>query len=546
MDNNIQSYSNPCNNKYKDIFNRFILRKTDSKNVANYPVINKDNKNTPENKHNSGRRTLYTGAAVIAAGGGILMFSKGFQKNAGKYLNKLKSYLEYRLELSSIHDSGKAAKFYDYSIRKLNSFIKKSESINNITSLKDILFMKLMYKTKTTRKIHQTISNIFENLSQQTVIKSYKKTSEKFEKMYKIFDKLDDYIIKKSGDEIVEYAGERHTKRDWVEKAKEHRAVAQMIVPVFSTKEAMQMRYERIDKITSSLYSRFWEVSFKDFWTKQNKFKRKEMWQTFIAAKQIKADKTDLANDIALVRDALTYTDKDKHVRIFNHIKNLDEIIPSNDTEGIDIINQLKWFIKNPEIYAKNKDLFLKELEKLKKHKLPEFSDLEITKAQTEVKESQIKLIEALVKENATGEIQDMLSIYYRIAPYELSKSGAELALKQAVSSFDKSVNLEISEFFDKLRDLRLGSAPTDILTILISCGFISYGLGYAQNGEERASIVLKSGIPIVGAILTSLISATKLVSGGKSLALGAVSGLVLNQLGTVADKMRKTYFNKK
>lgn len=546
MDNTIHSYNSPYSNKYKNIFNRFVLKNYDAKTVSENPVRNADNKVSEYFSHKSGGGALYAGITALVAGVGVLMFSKGFQKNAGKYLNKLKSYLEYRLELSSIQDSGKAAKFYDYSIRKLNSFIKKSESINNITSLKDILFMRLMYKTKATRKIHQTISNIFENLSQQTVIKSYKKTSEKFEKMYKIFDKLDDYIIKKSGDEVVEYAGETHTKREWVEKAKGHRAVTQMIVPVFSAKEAMQMRYVRIDKITSSLYSRFWEVSFKDFWTKQNKFKRKEMWQTFIAAEQIKADKTDLASDVAIVRDALTYTDKDRHSRILSYIKNIDEIIPANDTEGIDIINQLKWFIKNPEIYANNKDLFLKELEKLKKHKLPEFSDMEIAKAQTIVKESQIKLIEALVNEKATGEIQDMLSIYYRIAPYELSKFGAELALKQAVNSFDKSVNLEISEFFDKLRDLRLGSAPTDILTILISCGFISYGLGYAQNGEERTSIVLKSGIPIVGAILTSLISATKLVSGGKSLALGAVSGLVLNQLGTVADKIRKTYFNKK
>ena len=31
----------------------------------------------------------------------------------------------------------------------------------------------------------------------------------------------------------------------------------------------------------------------------------------------------------------------------------------------------------------------------------------------------------------------------------------------------DKSINLETEEFVNKLRDLKMGSAPTDILTIL-------------------------------------------------------------------------------
>ena len=545
MDNTIQPYDSQYSNKYKNIFNRFILRKTASKTVANYSVTSSNNDTDTKPKQHSGRFTLYAGAAVLVAGGVVLTFSRGFQKNTGKYLNKLKTHLEQRLELSTLQESGKAAKFYTYSIRKLNSFIKKSESINNITSLKDILFMRLMYKTKHTRKIHKKISNVFENLSQQTVIKSYKKTLEKFDKMNKIFDKLDDYILKNSADEVVKYNGKTFTKRELVKQAKGYRETVQMVIPVFCTKEAMQARYNQINEITSTLYSRFWDVSFKDFWTKQNKFKRKEMWQTFIAAEQIKADKTNLANDIALVRDALTYTDKDKHSRILNYIKNIDEIVPQSDTEGIDIINQLKWYIQNPEIYNKNKDLFLKELEKLKKHNLPEFLNPDIVKAQKEVKDSQIKLIEGLVDEKATGEIQDMLSIYYRIAPYELSNFGAELAVKQAVKSFDKSINLETVEFFDKVRDLKLGSAPTDILTILVSCGMILYGLGYAKSKNERTSLMLKSGIPIIGAIATSLISATKLVSGGKSLALGVVSGLILNQLGFFTDKLRKTYFSK-
>jgi hypothetical protein len=69
----------------------------------------------------------------------------------------------------------------------------------------------------------------------------------------------------------------------------------------------------------------------------------------------------------------------------------------------------------------------------------------------------------------------------------------------------------------------------------------ITFGLNRAKGKDEKTSVMLKSGIPLVGGVATSLISATKLVSGGKSIALGLASGLVLNQLGKFTDDYRKS-----
>ncbi|MBR6098385.1 hypothetical protein IKP85_01415 [bacterium] len=544
MDNSIREYNSHYSNKYKNVFSRFSLNKK-AENTHTKPdsTTNYNNVVIPSAADDNYKMTTAAILGLLVVGAGTLMMSKGFQKNAGKYLNKLKGYLEYKLELSSLQES-KTSKFYSYSIDKLNSFIKKSESINNITSVKDILFMRLMYKTKPTRKIHDGISNMFENLSRKTVLKSYQKTAEHFGRMNKSIDELNDYILKNSPDEIVEYKGKKYTKRALVEEAKGHMAIIQMIIPTFISKEAMQIRYNEISDITSDLYSRFWDVSFKDFWTKNNKFKRKEMWQTFIAAEQIKLDKIKLSGDVAILRNALTY-DANRNQMMLTHLKNIEEILPQTDTEGREIIENLKWYIKNPEVYKNSKDNFLTELKKLKNHDITVSSDPAIAKTYSRIKYTQNEILEELAKEEATGEIQDMMSIYYKIAPFEFVKSGAELSIKKAVDSFDKSVNLEMAEFFDKVRDLKLGSAPTDVLTILLSCGMITYGLGYAKDREQRTSVILKSGIPIVGAVATSLISTTKLVSGGKSLALGAVSGVILNQMGTAADKIRQKYFKK-
>ena len=479
--------------------------------------------------------------ATLSTVAAICMLSKGFHKNAGKFLNKFKEYLEEKKDLSSLKDSDKKAKFYEFTIRRINSFIKKSESINNITSLKDILFMKLMYKTKSTEKIHKNITAYFEKLSRQTVLDSYKKTEKHFENMNKIFDKLDEYILKTSANKKITYGGKEYTKAELVKLAQGFRDKAMTIASTFMQESTMDARYKYINDITSTLYSRFWDASFKDFWSKNNKFKRKEMWQTFIAAEQIKGDKTSMATSFIMARNALTCSDGDKSEIFSNCVNKLDGILLSNDKEGIKIIEKLKWFVKHPDGLKKNPELFVQELNKLKNHKVST-SDENVAKTQEMCKQTYIDLIENFVNDDAKGELQDMLSIYYKIEPYELENSGALLAIKKAVKSFDKSVELESVEFFDKVRDLRLGSAPTDVLTILLSFITLSCGLGYAKDDDKRKTIMLKSGIPIVGGIATATYTATKLVSGGKSLALGFLSGIILNQFGKIADNVRMRY----
>ena len=167
-------------------------------------------------------------------------------------------------------------------------------------------------------------------------------------------------------------------------------------------------------------------------------------------------------------------------------------------------------------------------------------SDKNIAETHNSSKNTCIEIIKDMIDDKARGELQDMLSIYYKIAPLELDKTGAFYSVIKTVKSFDKSVNLECVEFFDKVRDLRLGSAPTDILTLLFSSVALSLGLGYAKNKDDRTSIMFKSGIPVLGGIATAMYTATKLVSGGKSLALGFLAGFVLNKIGSVADTIYK------
>lgn len=536
----ITNYTQQKYDKSKSTFNQFPATRNIQKNLRLISDL-KNKENTPT-KNTSDKVAM----SSIAGGLLLLFFSLGGHKNAKNGLERLKGVFEKKLDKDILSEQNKKLPFYEYAVRKINSFIQKTESVNNVTSLKDILFMKLMYKSTPTKKIHSGISNIFEKLSINTVKKSYKKTQKRFNDMYENFDKLDNYILKNNPSETVEFKGEKLTKAELVERAKSYRESVKMVVDAFINENTQQERYKYIKNATSKLYSNFWNESFKGFWSKDNKFKRKQMWQTFIASEQVKGNKTDLAENVAFARNMLSYTDKERMNFISGYVKNLSSIIMPDDKKGVEIMKRLEWFANDPSALDKSKEAFFKEIDKLEQHTIKTSTNENIAKTQVNDKNVNIRLLRNILKEDGTGELQDMLDIYHVISPFELAKSGALKSAQNAVSSFDNSVNLEIGEFFDKARDLELGCAPTDILTILMSCGMITYGLNKAKEKNERTSVLLKSGIPIVGAMATSLISATKLVSGGKSLALGFVSGIVLNQLGQITDNYRKAHLTKK
>ena len=480
-------------------------------------------------------------AGLILATVSLLMLSKGIQKNAKKFLVNLKKYTDKKYQKSFFDDSKSKKNFYNFTGRRIDSFIRKSESLNNLISLKDILFMKLMYKTKPTKWIHSSISKLFENLSRHTVSKSYRKTQAEFDKMYNLFDKFDEYLLKHPiKDKTYEYKDKQLTFEEMIKEAKSYRESVKLVVNSFIARPTQQIRYENIKSSTSSLYSRFWNESFKGFWTKENKFTRKEMWQTFIAAEQVKLNKTEFAQNVSFARNTLSYTPKAKSRYISGYLNNIDSVIPEDDIEGADILKRLEWYIQDKSALTVNKENFLYELDKLEKHQPAVSSDVSMSASQLKDKETNIKMIRTMINDDGTGELDDMINIYRRLAPFELSKSGALDVARKSVESFDRSVHLETGELYDKLRDLDIGSAPTDVLTLVFSAWMIVSALDKAKNHEEKKSILLKSGIPIVGGVATTLLSATKLLSSGQSIMLGFISGLILNRMGVIADDLRK------
>lgn len=135
--------------------------------------------------------------------------------------------------------------------------------------------------------------------------------------------------------------------------------------------------------------------------------------------------------------------------------------------------------------------------------------------------------------------MEEILTTYKALLPRDkYLKLKAEVA--KAVKSLDKSIEIETVQYVDKARDLKLGAAPTDVLSILTTVGAVGYYVSKSDNKDERISASLKYGIPAIGAIATSLFCTAKLISGGKAMFFGLASGWVINKIGVFVDDLRK------
>ena len=133
--------------------------------------------------------------------------------------------------------------------------------------------------------------------------------------------------------------------------------------------------------------------------------------------------------------------------------------------------------------------------------------------------ETEAKELDKLIKAFAKGD--------------ETILSGAKKAHKLYKNAYTK----EQLDMFEKLRDINYGCAPNDILSMLGTTGLLGLYTAQADTKEERVSVSLTTGIPLLATLGTTLIATNKMVSGAKALVLGLITGGLSNILGNQINK---------
>ena len=476
--------------------------------------------------------------SALAVGFGTLaIFSGGLNKGATKYLNKWRITLEQKLAKGSKYQN-----FYRYALGKVESFLAKTESINNFTTFKDVICQRLMYgkngQRTFTRKIHEGITKFFNKISRSTVNSSYATTQNKFSKLTERFTEVNEEILRKNPTDTVtaNIINGLNSKISSMNKNLEKG---------FGI-NARTDRLKEVNQATDGLFDFFWNASLGDV----KNFKSKNMWQTYIGENYMAPAKKKLAKDTRHLRRVISHNITDSYKASSGMLEDIQKLANPSDLETNKVINEVRQsIIKYKKLAGADEATQRADLCKNISQKLRELNE-SFTSVAPEQKydESTLKSvtehiarIEDALSNNSKGELQEILTTYKSLLPrkeYLKLKS----AVADAVKSLDKSIDIETVQYVDKARDLKLGAAPTDVLSILTTIGAVGYYLNKSDGKDEKISSALKYGIPAVGAIATSLLCTAKLISGGKAMFFGLASGWAINKVGELVDDARKKY----
>lgn len=481
---------------------------------------------------------LSIAGAIVTTAAGIFFVLKGGPKGVSKGFKKLQNYLEYKVQQSKLNNMSDTPlnRFYVYMIGKLDKIKHGSEAINNYTSFKDSAFKKIMYLSKPTRYLHQATTRLFEKIGRQAVVNAYKESTRTFNLARDMAAGTSMKAFSRKAGEVVEINGVKKTRLQWLEHLLKMDDDLAKIYEKHFGEEIRGSRYLRIKKSAKELEEQFKDL--KTFWSQ-------DLVTSFMAEDAIAAEKTAIQKLVKSHRKDISYSLKDFYTDTDKMIIQMTHSISHNDIAKINMLRNIRQSIYKYIQSGTNDGKIRKEI-------LSGADDFraEIIKAMNNNsmdKEVATNLLEnitelrGMVVNFKSGKVEEMLDIYKKLLP-ESDYKTVEKFYREGVKNLDKSIKIETDDFVSKVRDLSLGSAPTDVLTILGGLGTLGYYLAKSKDNDERVSISLKYGFPAIAGLGVSLYGNAKLFAGTKAMAIGIGSSILLGKMGSFMDKKLKEY----
>lgn len=502
--------------------------------AANFKIL------TPEEARKTNNTKIIglsvAGATIVTGLGVFTIMRGGGNKKLHQGLNALKSYFEKKLETIKIDNKqiDTIDKIYMWAIGVINKLMVKSEAVNNFTTFKDLLFKKMMHVTEPTGKLHDGITKQFIKIGRNAVENSYSGTENKIISALGESRKTTHRILLENPDQIIEINGKKASKNDWVK-------LLHSLDDEFQTRyyqdfdlNALKKRYYTVNQIAQTLERGL---------SKLKSFFSHDVYRKFIADEKIAKEKEPIIKEVRLQRRGISYNQnemiKDSEVSLRKVASFISFRDDANRKLLKAIMQELKNYQKFPKDRAETSQKILHSVdtlyENLKNNSLENFADSGKLNAAL----AELDGIKANISNYKQGIVEDILTIYKNLLPEKEYKRVKEVYI-DSVKSLDKSIKLETEDFTNKLRDLTMGSAPTDMLTMVGSLGVLGYHLGKSDNNDQRTSIALKYGFPAIAGIAVSLYCNAKLFAGSKALIVGSISTWLLNRIGTSSDEYIK------
>lgn len=529
---NYYAQKNTTSNNLPNIQNKNIER---HQNNINDPVEHNINQML-KNHH------IVTGIGVSIISAGLILASRGkVSKNLTSWMtkgvNKIANITE---NLKKSNHLSKMEMLYLHGLQKTTNFLKMARgTILQITPLKDVLFAKALNKLKL-GKFGNKITNFFENTAIRMTNNSYQKSSDAFAIMMDCFNEINKSILKGADKEIV-INGVSKTTKEWAKIAQQKSKKINSKYDFFRH-DAVRTRQKSLMDSMTGLGDKIFDMTYGDY---KGFFLQPKKWTTFISEDLVSSIKMNFKKNVLGNKKTITNTFSDFSKDVGKTIDSMEATIDMTHKDSVDIIKRTKKIIstyKKVMHSGKSKNDVIKQLDDVIKDSSTVFSDKNsqyTTSASKKLQES-LQYIKNAMQEDKPGEVEEILNIYKNIlSPEDFAK--IKSIVNKSKSALNDAVGMETERFVDKVRDLKAGSALTDVANgLLVPSVSTGIGIASADTKEKKRSVALKLGIPLLVGVGVSTIGTVALLSAGPSMALGLTTSFITSRVCSRIDKYLK------
>lgn len=453
------------------------------------------------------------GASVLAISGVALLLVNG---NSGKLLAKVKNLAQKAGDkLFDLSCTNKHLKFLEGVSMKINKFLNSKSGIAkgsmNFSTVKSSFLQEKVYaKNKKVKAATDKFSNTMKKWTIDITQKKWNNTKNAGEALYNKVSELnipDKNLVENFKKALNETANGFESRLKTTEQ------------PIKEMRET----------VSNNLFG-------KDTFT----HKAKKLSEGYMPEEILKENKKNYVDNINGLKRSVSNNIHDNVRNIDRHISELNAYIDPTDVETKKALRAVKASLKEYNVsggskntaHAAGKSVQL-QLESLKN------TIIQANKGKNASEiEAIIEKAKGTIDPNNMGELQKIIiAVRDEYGADSQQFKEVEKLSKDFIKKLDDTVDSESDKMYDKLRDIAIGGASADIVDYATTAAAIGVAVGMGDTKEERVSAGLEKGIPGLGALLTSVVLTMKQASTPTALISGALSGLVLNKIGSAINK---------
>lgn len=478
-------------------------------------------------KEKTGHRGLIglsIGATVLGGIAALFVLTKGFSGGFYRKIANLSDDLKKRAYdlTADVQNPTTWQKIKLTGTKIMQPVLDSFQSISNINVLKDGGVMLAAKWLKLTPVVDK-INNVFKGIVLKTQRNTYNEAEYATIKFVNVVDKIAKDTKNKELEQLASDIRKKYS-------------------PTFGT-DAHYGRSEKFWESIKLLHGRVWNTLLQ---TRKNKDISK--YKSYITLDLTAPKRMGIKKELLEAKKYITNGIEDNYKALKNELKRIKINVKTKDEKAVDYVQKLS---KDFEIYRKLNGT----KEAVERAEVAKRADKVMEEMLVYMERNQnISDIEEAVKNirnilnpefSKKGKAQEIVTIVKN----QFGKNSSEyLSVTQNLENFskklDKAINTEM-DAYEKMSELRVGSAPTDILGIFVPIGIATWLVTNAKTKDERVSKTLTQGIPILGGIATTYYGTTRMFTGPKNIAMGLGTAYALNIIGTQMDNWYKSYCEK-